>query len=95
MMKSRENAKKPVFLAFSAGKICISKFGFGHILDIAILHQCAEFHVDSKNAINKPHADWTYLIMKVQTSVRRNERTNEGTKERRNERKSDITNVFV
>ena len=31
---------------------------------------------------NKPHADWTYLIMKVQTSVPTNERTNERTKKR-------------
>ena len=44
MMKSRENAKKPGFPAFSAGKICFSKIGLGHISDIAILHQCTKFH---------------------------------------------------
>ena len=38
--------------------------------------------------LNKPHADWTYLIiMKVRTKERRNEGTNE--------QKSDIINVFV
>ena len=48
MMKSRENAKEPVFPAyfrhFRPEKICFSKIGLGHILDIAILHQCAKFH---------------------------------------------------
>ena len=48
LMKSRENAKKLVFSgifpAFSAGKICFSNVGLGHILDIAILHQCVKFH---------------------------------------------------
>ena len=39
-----EMAKKPVFPAFSAGKIRFSKIGLGHILDIGILHQCAKFH---------------------------------------------------
>ena len=34
IMKSRENAKKTGF----------SKIGLAHILDIAILHQCAKFH---------------------------------------------------
>ena len=33
-----------IFPAFSAGKICFSKIGLGHILNIAILHQCAKFH---------------------------------------------------
>ena len=48
MKKSRENAKKNgfsgIFPAFSAGKIRFSKIGPDHILDIGILHQCAEFH---------------------------------------------------
>ena len=48
MMKSRENAKKTgfsgIFPAFSAGKICFLKIGLDHILDVAILHQCAKFH---------------------------------------------------
>ena len=49
MMKSGENAKKPVFSgilfpAFLAGKICFPKIGLGHILHIAFLHQCAKFH---------------------------------------------------
>ena len=40
MMKSRANAKKPVFPAFSTGKIkCFSKIGLGQILDITILHR--------------------------------------------------------
>ena len=42
MMKSRENAKKPVFPAFSAGKIFFLKFRLCHILCIAILHLCAK-----------------------------------------------------
>ena len=33
--------------------------------------------VDAEDEKNKPHADWTYLIVKVRTSVRTNERTNE------------------
>ena len=41
MMKSRENAKKPVFPAFSAGKKFFPKIGLRHILDIAILQLCA------------------------------------------------------
>ena len=48
MKKPRENAKKPVFPAyfrhFRPEKICFLKIGLGHILDIAILHQCAKFH---------------------------------------------------
>ena len=44
MMKSREMAKKPVFPAFSAGKIRFSKIGLGDILDIGLLHQRAKFH---------------------------------------------------
>ena len=48
MMKSWENAKKPVFPAylrhFRPGKYVVLKIGLGHILDIAILHQCAKFH---------------------------------------------------
>ena len=40
MMKSRENAKKPVFPARNE---FFSKIGLGHILDIGILHQCAKF----------------------------------------------------
>ena len=43
-MKSREIAKIPVFPAFSTGKICFPKIRPGHILDNAILHQCAKFH---------------------------------------------------
>ena len=40
MMKSRADAKKPVFPAFSTGKIkCFSKIGLGQILDITILHR--------------------------------------------------------
>ena len=45
--------KKPVFPAFSAGKICFSKIGLGHILDIAILHQCAKFHEKYKVHLEK------------------------------------------
>ena len=48
MMKSRENAKKPVFPAyfqhFQTEKNFFSKIGLRHILDIAILQQCAKFH---------------------------------------------------
>ena len=50
MMKSRENAKKPVFPAyfrhFRPKKYVFRKSGSGQslILDIAILHQCAKFH---------------------------------------------------
>ena len=29
---------------YCSRKICFSKIGLGHILDIAILHQCAKFH---------------------------------------------------
>ena len=39
---------------------------------------------------NKPHADWTYLLMKVRKSAA-NERVNERT----NERKNDIIKAFV
>ena len=47
MKKSRENAKKPVFPAYFRlfrPEKCFSYIGLGHILDIAILHQCAKFH---------------------------------------------------
>ena len=47
MMKSRENAKKPVFAAYFRHfrpKKSFSKIGLPHILGIAILHQCAKFH---------------------------------------------------
>ena len=45
-------------------------------------------HAHKKERVqsNKPHADWTYLIMKVRTSVRTNEWTNEQTNKRTNER---------
>ena len=33
-----------IFPAFSAGKICFSKIRLRHILEIAILQQCAKFH---------------------------------------------------
>ena len=42
--KMPKNVFSGIFPAFSAGKICLSKIGHGHILDIAILHQCAKFH---------------------------------------------------
>ena len=42
MIKSRENAKKPGFPAFSAGKKFFPKIGLRHILGIAILHLCAK-----------------------------------------------------
>ena len=44
---------------------------------------------DGENKLNKPHADWTYLLMKVRKSAaneRVNERTNKRTSERTNER---------
>ena len=48
LMKSRENAKNPVFSAyfrhFRQGKYDFSKIGLGQILDITSLHQCAKFH---------------------------------------------------
>ena len=44
MMKSRENAKKPVFPAFSAGNEFFPEIGLRHILGIAILHLRAKFH---------------------------------------------------
>ena len=37
MMKSRENAKKPVFPVFSAGNEFFPEIGLRHILDITIL----------------------------------------------------------
>ena len=47
MMKSRENAKKPIFPAyfrhFRPEKYIFQK-SVSHILDNAILHQCAKFH---------------------------------------------------
>ena len=42
MMKSWENAKKPVFPAFSAGDEFFPEIGLRHILGIAILHLCAK-----------------------------------------------------
>ena len=36
--------QKPVFPAFSAGKVCQLKIGLCHFLGIGILHQCAKFH---------------------------------------------------
>ena len=46
MMKSRENAQKPVFSgiipAFSTGNEFFSKIGLRHILGITILHLCAK-----------------------------------------------------
>ena len=42
--KSKENLQKWRFSAFSAGKINFLKIRLVHILDIAILHQCAKFH---------------------------------------------------
>ena len=43
-----------IFPAFSAGKICFSKIRLGHILDIAILHQCAKFHETSDTFMDLP-----------------------------------------
>ena len=40
MMKSRENAKKPVFPA--AGNEFFPEIGLRHILGIAIIHLCAK-----------------------------------------------------
>ena len=42
--KCQKTGFSGIFPAFSAGKICFLKIGLGHILDIAILHQCAKFH---------------------------------------------------
>ena len=52
MIKSRENANKPVFPAyfrhisgiFGRKNIFFSKIGLRHILNIIILRQCAKFH---------------------------------------------------
>ena len=44
-MKTCKNDDFRHIPVFSAGKICFLKTGLGHILDIAILHQCAKFHV--------------------------------------------------
>ena len=42
--KCQKTGFSGIFPTFSAGKICFSKIGLGHILDITILHQCAKFH---------------------------------------------------
>ena len=42
--KSAKTAISGIFPAFLARKIFFSKIGLCHILDIAILHQCAKFH---------------------------------------------------
>ena len=42
--KCQKTGFSGIFPAFSAGKICFSKIGLGHILDIGILHQYAKFH---------------------------------------------------
>ena len=42
--KCQKTVFSGIFPAFLAGKICFSKTGLGHILDIAVLHQCAKFH---------------------------------------------------
>ena len=68
MMKSRENAKKPVFPAFSAGKIFFPKIGLRHILGIAILHLCAQ---NQKKLMSQSRE-------KLVTDERTNERTNMG-----------------
>ena len=42
--KCQKTGFSGIFPAFSAGKICFSKIRLRHILDIAILQQCAKFH---------------------------------------------------
>ena len=42
MVKSRENAQKPVFPEYSAGNEFFSKIGLRHIFGITILHLCAK-----------------------------------------------------
>ena len=70
MMESRENAKKPVFLAyFRPEKKCFSKIGLSHILDIAILHLCA------KNQQKLMSQSREKLVTDERTDERTNERT--------------------
>ena len=45
-------------------------------------------HRTSRGRSNKPHADWTYLLMKARKSVA-NKRVNERTNARMNERTSE------
>ena len=66
-MKSRENAKKPVFPAFSAGKNFFPRIGLGHFLGIAILHRCAK---NQKKLMSQSRE-------KLVTDERTNERTDE------------------
>ena len=50
MMKSWENAKKPVFPAFSAEDEFFPEIGLRHILGITILHLCAK----NQEKLNEP-----------------------------------------
>ena len=70
MMKSRENAKKPVFPAyfrhFRPEKKFFSKIGLRHILAITILHLCAK---NQKNLMSRSRE-------KLVTDGRTDEQTN-------------------
>ena len=60
-MKSREIAKKPVFAAyfrhFRSEKYVFRKSVFCHILNIAILHQCAKFNEKTNEPISRKACD--------------------------------------
>ena len=68
MMKSRENAKTPVFPAY------FRHFRLHHILGIAILHLCA------KNQQKLMSQSREKLVTDGRTNERTNERTDEPTK---------------